>query len=546
MAVATPALLLLLRLYRYAVDVPFRDSLPYTFLLMEKLFLTHTLTLRDFLIPNGEHILLVPLGVMVGLASTGDWNIRTEILLIGILAITDAILVLRLIHTSLRQNDILRFALSLAVSVILCSPIHFESWTLSMVLSYSLASTGFLSALTLLSTKQKTTLRIFTAGLLCCIASFSSPHGLLSWPSLAIVLMASKNKKSAKTYIAAFFGTVWLQRSLLPQVVALKENYLFALHEPVAFIRHFLTLLGAPFFPVTQNTDVALGIGICTAVAILYCGYHLRKTHAIQHEQVSPWIALLLFFGGSSLLISLGRGAYGLGGAYVSRYFAVSQYPAIITLILLAILAPRIRYGIVALCGCAILANISVSQTALLQWQRLSLLQTQAKTCLESYHTASDTCLNWLYPWDIPMDHLPRAAAPLLEQMHFLKVFVIPADAVFMKDADTEHGALEHIGGVTLLPELTGTGTVVSGWAMLENCTPPDRVILTSGKSDTMIAQTITHLDRSDLQAALGTCVMKAGWEVELRPETDTAELAAWAYDASKNTFNRLENTSQR
>ncbi|MBM3230956.1 hypothetical protein FJZ28_01365 [Candidatus Peregrinibacteria bacterium] len=97
----------------------------------------------------------------------------------------------------------------------------------------------------------------------------------------------------------------------------------------------------------------------------------------------------------------------------------------------------------IGICIVAIATNGIYSRRDRIKWERTSMLQVQAKSCLESYTTTSDACLHWLYPWDIPMDHLPCTAAPLLENMKFLDVFTVPPDATFIDTPDHSYGAME-------------------------------------------------------------------------------------------------------
>ncbi|WP_250125049.1 glycosyltransferase family 2 protein [Chroococcidiopsis sp. CCMEE 29] len=92
------------------------------------------------------------------------------------------------------------------------------------------------------------------------------------------------------------------------------------------------------------------------------------------------------------------------------------------------------------------------------------------------------------------------------------------------------------------------TPVTISGWAILANeGRPADKVIITYGENNSLVAVAPVNLERSDVAEAFSNPAYKnCGWSITLNPFTFPAgkvELKAWAYNAARKEATQLNST---
>lgn len=157
----------------------------------------------------------------------------------------------------------------------------------------------------------------------------------------------------------------------------------------------------------------------------------------------------------------------------------------------------------------------------------------QGKACLEVYKIASLECLGHLFK---EKGEYVREQAAALERLSWLKQFSISDDMEFVTESNGEYGAIEHLS------------IKASGWAVLDGCRAPHRIVLTYGPERSLLALTVTGIKRDDINQAHDSCTDCVGWKVSLNEEilrerVKGQKIEAWAYDNKARTLIKLPRT---
>ncbi len=288
---------------------------------------------------QNSHRSVVPTLIGLGLAALTGWDTRAEALLSVALAVVCQLSSYALIVRQYgRERALGPFVLA---SVLLYSLAQSENFLWGFQFSWWLVDAlvlGLVVALAGLPGGARGGVR-FTAALLCALAaSFSMIFGFAAWVAGGLMLYAVPGRR------AVVLRAVWLLAAL-GCAAAFFHGYQRPLDEHGWFLedaapwldvpQFTLAVLGSPF-GLYGGHIVAEALGALLCVAFVAAVSRAREAG----EATAPWIALFGFALAVAVLTALGRTAYGLEGAVLSRYAT----PATLAWIALGVLAfPLLR-----------------------------------------------------------------------------------------------------------------------------------------------------------------------------------------------------------
>jgi hypothetical protein len=283
---------------------------------------------------QNSHRSVLPTLIGLALAALTGWDTRAEALLSVALAIVCQGCLYALIARRYgRERALGPFVLA---SVLLYSLAQSENFLWGFQFSWWLVDAlvlGLVLALAGLPEGARGAAR-FAAALLCAIAaSFSMIFGFAAWVAGAAMLFAVPGRRSV------VLRAVWLLAAL-----ACMAAFFHGYQRPVDEHGWFLED-AAPWLDVPQFTLAVLGspfglygghivaelLGAVLCIAFVAAMLRSRRTG----EETAPWLALFAYAVAVAALTALGRTAYGLEGAVLSRYTT----PATLAWIALGVLA---------------------------------------------------------------------------------------------------------------------------------------------------------------------------------------------------------------
>ena len=326
--IALPAVLCLLFILCFGVDVPWSDEWAFVHLLGK--MHSNSLSVADLFAQYHEHRLIFPEIVMLALASITGYNVVAEMLVSLALAVATGY-VLWLMYRERFGTSTSSLLWFIPIPWMVFSFRQYENFLWGWQITMFMCVLGFVSSIYFLGKAEKPVNLIIA--LLCGIVStFSFFTGLLVWPTGLVVTLLSGGK--ARTSVAAtwlvaglfsaavyFFG--WQRQPFLPPI-------LFGLEHPTDAAGYFLSAIGSPF----MYFDVSLVAGIVLMPLLLVILKFAWDEKAFSRN--APWIALILFSLCSTLILTVSRSGYGIWQANTSRYVTLT-YPGFVGLYALAL-----------------------------------------------------------------------------------------------------------------------------------------------------------------------------------------------------------------
>lgn len=555
---AAPPLLALYVVVRYGVDVPYRDEWALVGFL-DKL-VGGTAGFADFFAQHNEHRILVPRLIVAALTLAFGWNVKLGMCLSAALALVVYAAVLRLAFAQAAPGE--RFFLHLAnvvCGVLIFSLVQAENWLWGIDLAWFLVNACVVLAVLVLALAPDrigaTGARLWLAGTLCLVASFTMAQGLLAWLALLPMvgmLPGTSNQRwgRASIWLGVFVAclAVYMIGYWLPPGHPDPWYFLGAPHRALRFL---LTLLGAPLAREVVNATL---LGAVLLAAFLWCGARLiRRRRGVPLAAVMPWFSLGLFALLFTGMVTLGRGGMGVGGAMAGRYTtsALLLGVAVVQLLRLHLAhAPhRARAAggarrpplVWALLGGMLLSfALIASGESLPEIRSTALKRQQLKVCLELTHYVGDLrnyCLSKLHLIS-PRDMLERIA--VVERAGLRRV---PRDLPFVAAPQRDHGVVDRpvVTGAPLVVRRNET-VKIEGWAVLREAhRAADLVLLSYGEETSFFATAWVERESGDVAHALHSRrYARARWAVEvpaaLLPVGEVT-LKVWVYDPYGRRF---------
>jgi len=327
MATLVPPIRLAVLLDRFGVDVPYYDEWPLVGLLRrlreDDLLISHLAQ------QHSVHRVFFPRVVLLTVAHYTGWNVRWELAVNFALAVLlMAVLAVPLVQLARRTGSAAAWLLLPAMSVVIFSLAQYENWLWGWQCQIFMAAIGVCGALFLLCGAAPGFIRLFAAGALGIVASFSFANGLLVWPLGFIALVLSSRPFTGRkawmlgVWIAIAAATLFAYFytfEMPPRVDTAEPGW----SRPANVGKCYLVYVGAAF--ASMNLDRAIWIGaiglLAAAVLMAWCATRGR-------DRIRTWLPglMLMAFGlGSGVLIVAGRADYGVQQALASRYITVSN-----------------------------------------------------------------------------------------------------------------------------------------------------------------------------------------------------------------------------
>ena len=330
-AAVLPWALLAALVARNALDVPLIDQ--WSFVPHIERFYTGTLTAADLWSQHGEHRLIFPRLIMLGLSNVTGWNVLYEIALDVLLATATFFLLARILRRDLSATGKpapvwLWFVLSLAVFSLAQWENWLWGWQMQVFLNV-LFATATIAVLRRTPLEWKT---LAAAALLGFVATYSFGNGLLVWP-IGMVLVALAPEVRGRRWIH-LLGWAFVSLAVIGSYLAgfrggAAPPLETILIRPIAYLRYVTTFLGSPLASFSgsawppRDTGVAAVVG--TAGVLLLVVATAKALRRPRAEWPLGSLALAAYALASGLVVSVARFTFGTPNALASRYTTVSS-----------------------------------------------------------------------------------------------------------------------------------------------------------------------------------------------------------------------------
>ncbi len=332
LVVFSPFVVLVWFVVHFGVNVPIADDWPFAYFFHAIRF--KTATFDDFFALANEHRLFFPKLIWTPLAFATHWNLKAELVLDLVLALIIFTVFYRIV---LRQAQFtggsLLNAANFATSLFLFSLVQYETWLLGVMGAVLLVHALLALAIAVCFLERlHPWWRFVLAAVFCFVASFSMLQGLASWLAMVpcIFRLQRGERKFRKLYIwlllfAASFALYSYHFKFTAWAGDTSSDFL---GHPLRSAGFFLALLGAPFSwsdaAIPASTACLLG-GI---ILLSFLGCLLMLRGYARNDVIAPWLSLGLFGLFYAVMVTAGRGSFGLGVALSLSRYIWAEWPA--------------------------------------------------------------------------------------------------------------------------------------------------------------------------------------------------------------------------
>lgn len=342
LGVVGAALLGLLFLRQYAVDVPYMDEWDFVPPLWKALH-AGTLDVEILLRQHNEHRLPVIALIYVALLATAGWNE------IAAMLVTQAGLLAGAIGCAiLARQTLSRYLLPLLMALaLLYTPSQAETLLWGFTMQMVLPGVCVMACVLLARRRLPLLPTLVGSALLATVATFTLLNGIVCWVVMPPIIWWTHREDSRArawlwlVWLAALALAVWIfvdgYHTTRPR--GLIEG---ALANPWLMLRAPFALVGRPLaFGATVDERmyraelVGYAVAALAALPLAYLARRWRDEPLI--DRAAPWLTLGAYALASVLLVALGRSAYGMLGLSASRYASLSIWILIAVVMVTAI-----------------------------------------------------------------------------------------------------------------------------------------------------------------------------------------------------------------
>jgi len=328
---AIPLVLLASMLANFAVDVPYWDQwdlVPY----LEQAA-RGELDLAALAAQHSEHRLLFPRVAMLALARASGWDVRWEMALSLLLAVSSLLGFAVLFRRGARRAGTAAWSLLPPLAAVaLFSLRQWENWIWGWQLQVHLNVLAVVLGVGFATARSRRGLALVGALVLGFVAQYSFACGLAYWPIVGAVLAVqpgfARGERARRlalwTAVAAAAAAAYLVGYQKPPWTP--DAWLF-LRRPDLFAVYVIAYLGAPLSPdpeVPGATAVAVGLGAAGLALLGWAAWRLRAA-GVGLALLSPFLALAAYAGAAAAVTGVGRLGLGPSQALLSRYTTIGQ-----------------------------------------------------------------------------------------------------------------------------------------------------------------------------------------------------------------------------
>lgn len=326
LAASLPPLALLVGLIRWFVNIPYLDQWWLLPLLVAQR--KGTLTFELIWLQNAEHRLLFPKLVMLGLARWTHWDLRWEVALNFVFALT----ALGLIWTHYRP---LRRLLNVPCppwwlvlsSFVVFSYAPFENWLWSWQMPYFLIQCCLLFSCWMLSFRRSPFYALALGITSAVVASYSFATGFAVWAAgMAVIIVAWPRRNKLRALL------IWCLALAVTISLYLSGYEFLKWNDPVGalakvshFLAYILVYLGAALVP-THWVTTSLAAGAIYVAVFTHVVWWLARNGLRWRLAITPFLGWAVFALSAAMLTAIGRSnVHDLIQAMTPRYITFSQ-----------------------------------------------------------------------------------------------------------------------------------------------------------------------------------------------------------------------------
>jgi hypothetical protein len=419
-----PAIITALYIIRFGVNVIYLDQWDF---FRSALFPWYngTLSFQDLFSQVNENRMFFPKILMIGIAGVTSYNNIAEMICSFILLLINFVLLSKICLTKKNWSweNLLFF---IPVVWLFFSVDQSENLLMGFQLSFFLCVTGVLIAIFFLERCNGIDWQLGLGILSGFLSSFSAMFGLMIWPAGLALLLLKEKRTPREIYgwlIAAIvtvliFFNGWIRPEYHP-------SPFYFLSKPVDAIGFFFVLtansVGVPMGVIGEYPAIIVGI-----IFVFILGFTLYRAYGAGIIRANAGIiALIAFALLSEVMLTFGRGGFGIIQATATRYVTFTVFGIIGTYLLFINLKEfcckddlwlkRVFYLFCIL----ILAGIIMGEgVGLVMGEKMKEQRQEMREGLISYQTAPDSILKMLYP----DPNVVREWAPVLKKYQ-LNVF---------------------------------------------------------------------------------------------------------------------------
>ena len=384
----------------------------------------HSLSFMDLFAQHNEHRIFFPQIIMLGIAVVTSYNTVAEMACSYLLLLLNYYLVFRIClgGKPLSWQFLASF---IPVAWLVCSLHQWENLLWGFQVQVFLCVTGVLLAVLFLGRCRGSDWNLALGVSGGVISSFSFMNGLMVWPA-GLVLLLLKEKRAyreiflwlaASGITALVFFSGWVRPAYHPS-----PFYFFS--RPLDALGYFLVIntnaLG--FSPENAGKYAVAIAGVLYLFILGFVLYHTVKTGRTRMNARA--VALVAFAILTELMLTVGRGGFGIGQAAASRYvtFTVLGVIGIYLLFLQLKESPgenSLVRGAFFVFWALIVAGILLgTMGGIIKGEAIREQRQEMRENLLEYATAPDSALKTLFPDPAYV----RYWAPFLQKNH-LNVF---------------------------------------------------------------------------------------------------------------------------
>jgi hypothetical protein len=390
---------------RYGVNVWFWDQWQFTPIIRS--YQEHALTFGELWARHNEHRIFFPSLLMLALALPTRGNVFAPIAASIVLVALSLGLLWTVIRRTFDDRRLAYVALVLA-SILLFSPVQWESWLWGWNVSWFLSNAGLFVAIWALWSWQARSLwhRYTVAAVAATVATFSLASGTFVWV-VGLILIAATPSLRRLTAAWLVAGTLVVGVNMIGYHASV---FNLPGHRPPTALDHLNYLLVNLTRPMSPTFNIGFAqffsaIYLVVVVAVVVSAARRRDGEVVN--RLLPWLGLLAFAVLNAAAMSTSRVALGIDQAYASRYTTVSLLGVLAGMVMLLRTAEVNRRGgaaVLARVGAAavivaVLTGMGLSVPVDVHWssvQHQELLM--VRDCAEHATGPADPCLGHVYP----------------------------------------------------------------------------------------------------------------------------------------------------